>query len=63
MTAHKLLYKATPMPDGSFIFEEKDLKCSDYKVIVVDEVSMLPIDMWELLISHHIYVIAAGDPG
>lgn len=62
-TAHKLLYKAKPLPNGKFIFEEKDLRDSDLKVIVVDEVSMLPKQMWDLLISHHIYVIAAGDPG
>lgn len=24
---------------------------------------MLPKDMWELLLSHNIYVIACGDPG
>lgn len=35
---------------------------ADYKLIVVDEVSMLPVDMWELLLSHGIYVIACGDP-
>lgn len=62
-TAHKLLYKAKPLPNGKFIFEEKDLRDSNLKVIVVDEVSMLPKQMWDLLISHHIYVIAAGDPG
>lgn len=34
-----------------------------YKVIVVDEVSMLPKTMWDLLLSHRgIYVIACGDP-
>lgn len=62
-TAHKLLYKAKPLPNGKFIFEEKDLRDSNLRVIVVDEVSMLPREMWELLISHRIYVIAAGDPG
>lgn len=62
-TAHKLLYKAKPLPNGKFIFEEKDLRDSGLRVIVVDEVSMLPKQMWDLLISHNIYVIAAGDPG
>lgn len=62
-TAHKLLYKARPLPNGNFIFEEKYLGDSGLKVIVVDEISMLPRHMWELLISHGIYVIAAGDPG
>ena len=62
-TAHKLLYKAKPLPNGTFIFEEKSLNDSNLRVIVVDEVSMLPKKMWDLLISHGIYVIAAGDPG
>ena len=62
-TAHKLLYKAVPMPDGNYIFEPKALSRADYKIIVVDEVSMLPKEMWELLISHNIYVLATGDPG
>jgi exodeoxyribonuclease-5 len=30
---------------------------------VVDEISMLPKEMWELLLSHDIHVIALGDPG
>ena len=64
VTAHKLLYKALPKSDGTFIFKEKE-KCElgDYTVIVVDEVSMLPRKMWDLLVSHGIYVIALGDPG
>lgn len=62
-TAHKLLYKAIPLPTGGFRFEEKFLGDSGLKVIVVDEVSMLPIEMWNLLLKHGIYVIAAGDPG
>ena len=62
-TAHKLLYKAVPMPDGTYMFEAKHLSRQDYEIIVVDEVSMLPKEMWDLLISHGIYVIATGDPG
>lgn len=62
MTAHKLLYKAKPMPNGTYKFIPK-LSLEDYKVIVVDEVSMLPKSMWERLISHGIYVLATGDPG
>lgn len=36
---------------------------AQYKVIVVDEVSMLPKPLWDLLVSHHIYILATGDPG
>ena len=62
MTAHRLLYKSVPRADGSFIHIPKD-NISDYDIIVVDEVSMLPKPMWDLLLSHGIYVIACGDPG
>jgi exodeoxyribonuclease-5 len=62
ITAHKLLYQACQQPDGSYIFIPKDELDNDFKVIVVDEVSMLPIGMWEQLLSHHVYVLALGDP-
>lgn len=61
-TAHKLLYKAKPMPDGKFRFIPRDTLENPYKVIVVDEVSMLPLDLWNLLLSHKVYIIACGDP-
>ena len=60
-TAHKLLYKARPKADGKYIFTPKDF--IEYKIVVVDEISMLPRTMWELLCSHPIYIIACGDPG
>lgn len=61
-TAHKLLYQSRPMPNGTYKFIPK-ATLGDYKVIVVDEVSMLPKPMWELLVSHGIYILATGDPG
>lgn len=61
-TAHKLLYKARPKPNGKFMFVPKEY-LGPYKVIVIDEISMLPKDMWELLLKHKgIYIIASGDP-
>ena len=63
MTAHKLLYKSLPRRDGTFFHMPKRPLDYPYKLIVVDEVSMLPLEMWNLLLSHHIYVIALGDPG
>ena len=62
ITAHKLLYKAKPMPNGTYKFVPKIILEADYKIIVVDEVSMLPKEMWEKLLSHKIHVIATGDP-
>ena len=63
MTAHKLLYHSKEKPDGTF--EHKPRKSLEwpYKLIVVDEVSMIPTDMWDLLLSHNVHVIALGDPG
>ena len=63
MTAHKLLYQSYPRKDGTFFHMPRRPLEYPYKVIVVDEVSMLPKAMWELLLSHHIYIIALGDPG
>ena len=39
------------------------MKVLTLQLIIVDEVSMLPKDMWDLLLSHKIHVIALGDPG
>lgn len=61
-TAHKLLYYSKPMPDGKFIFVPKLSIDSDLKLLIVDEVSMLPKSMWNLLLKHHRHIIACGDP-
>lgn len=62
ITAHKLLYKAKPMPNGTYKFVPKISLEEEYKIIVVDEVSMLPKPMWDRLLAHRIHVIAMGDP-
>lgn len=63
MTAHKLLYYSEQKPSGKFVFKpRKKLENPDLRVIVVDEISMLPKDMWELLLTHRIYALALGDP-
>ncbi len=61
MTAHKLLYKSIALPNGGFKFLPRRPLEKGYKCIVIDEVSMLPKDMWELLLSHNVYIIACGD--
>ena len=63
MTAHRLLYKSLQRADGTFIHIPRESLNSDCDIVVVDEVSMLPKQMWELLLSHNVYVIACGDPG
>ena len=61
-TAHKLLYYSKPLPNGKFLYKPKPHLDPFLKLIVVDEVSMLPAELWELLLSHRIHVIACGDP-
>lgn len=61
-TVHRLLYRAEPRSNGTFYFRPRHKGEIKYRVIVVDEVSMLPKNMWDQLLSHGIYVIAAGDP-
>lgn len=63
ITAHKLLYRAKPMPNGTYKFIPRIIGEIEYKVIVIDEVSMLPKPMWDLLMKHNIYILATGDPG
>ena len=60
MTLHRLLYDSIPKPGGGFIRKPK-LQL-DYNVIVVDEVSMVPKSMIDMLLHHRVYVIFLGDP-
>lgn len=62
MTAHKLLYYSKRMPNGKFVFSPRKVLEGNYSLIVVDEISMLPNDLWELLLSHKKHVVALGDP-
>lgn len=59
-TLHKLLYEHVMMPDGSFISTKKSH--INYKVVIVDEISMVPKKLLDDLMSHKVYVIALGDP-
>ena len=60
MTLHRLLYDSIPKPGGGFIRKPK-LQL-DYNIIVVDEVSMVPKTMIDMLLKHKAYVIFLGDP-
>lgn len=61
ITAHKLLYHSKEKPDGTYQFIPKAFLDYKYKMIVLDEASMLPEEMWQLLLSHKIHVLALGD--
>ena len=60
MTLHKLLYDSFPRPGGGFIRVPK--KMLEYTIVVVDEVSMVPKSMIDMLLAHKIFVIFLGDP-
>ena len=59
-TLHKLLYEHIPLPGGGFY---RKVKTSlDVDIVVVDEISMVPKSMVDLLLSHKVYIIFLGDP-
>lgn len=60
MTLHRLLYDSIPRAGGGFIRIPK--KQLDYTIIVVDEVSMVPKSMIDMLLAHKVYVLFLGDP-
>lgn len=60
ITTHRLLYDSVPRPGGGFIRKAKPRL--DYDVVVIDEVSMLPKSMLELLLKHRVFIIFLGDP-
>lgn len=59
-TLHRLLYDHIPRAAGGFFRRPKPYL--DYTIVVVDEVSMAPKTLMDLLLSHQVYVIALGDP-
>ena len=60
ITLHKLLYKSIPKESGGFVRIPNP--SIPYKIIVVDEVSMAPKTLMDLLFKHNVYVICLGDP-
>lgn len=58
-TLHRLLYKSIPKEDGSFMRIVKDHL--DYKIVIVDEVSMVPRDLMNILFGFPVFVICLGD--
>lgn len=61
ITLHKLLYKSSPLPNGKFYFKPIPYGSLPYKLIICDEVSMVPKSMIELLLKHGIHTIFIGD--
>ena len=61
-TLHKLLYTSVPKQSGGYIRIPKKVGEINYKIVVVDEVSMAPKTLIDLLFKHNCYVICLGDP-
>lgn len=59
-TLHKLLYKSFPRPDGTFV--RIPVEEIPYKIVIVDEVSMAPKTIMELLFKYDVHIICLGDP-
>lgn len=59
-TLHKLLYNSFPKPDGSFV--RIPVEEIPYDIVIVDEVSMAPKSMMELLFKYNVHIICLGDP-
>ena len=59
-TLHKLLYTSFPRAAGGFIRKPKPQL--EYTIVVVDEISMVPKELINLLFKHKVYVICLGDP-
>ena len=60
-TLHKLLFKSIPKPDGTFF--RKPVEFIPYKIVIVDECSMVPKDLLQRLIKYNVHIICLGDPG
>ena len=55
-----MLFKSVPRPDGTFV--RIPVSKINYKVVIVDEISMVPKELMSKLISYDIYIIGLGDP-
>lgn len=61
-TIHKLIYFSEQQADGRFVYRKRPRLEGDPKIIVLDECSMCPASMWQILKSYPTHIIALGDP-
>ncbi len=62
-TIHKLIYQSFLMPSGKFVYRKLPKNEVKAKVIIVDEISMVPAKLLQDLASYGIHMILLGDPG
>ena len=54
-TLHKLLFESIPKADGTFYRKPREF--IPYKIVIVDECSMVPKELLQRLIKYPVYVI------
>jgi tRNA(Met) C34 N-acetyltransferase TmcA len=54
-TLHKLLFEHFPKPDGSFY--RRPVASINFKIVIVDECSMVPKDLLRRLANYHVHII------
>ena len=59
MTLHRLLYDSIPKKGGGFFRKPKT--SLEYDIVVVDEISLAPKSMLEMLLKHNVFCIFIGD--
>lgn len=59
-TLHKLLFKSNMKADGTYY--RKPVEDISYKIVIVDECSMVPNELMKRLASYKVHVICLGDP-
>ena len=62
-TLHALLYTSFRNMDGSFSHIVKKELDKEYKLLVIDEISMTPMELLRVALIHDIPIIALGDIG
>lgn len=64
VTIHRLVYNTTMNSDGTF---RRHLKTAEelehLELIVIDEISMVNLELWNILVSFGIPIVTLGDPG
>lgn len=60
-TLHKLLYDFYPRSNGTFF--KKPVDYISYKIVIVDECSMVPKELFNQLLKYPVHIICLGDPG
>ena len=60
-TLHKLLYEYFPRADGTFF--RRPVSTIPYKIVIIDECSMVPKELLMQLSKYDVHIICLGDPG